>query len=89
MILALMNSIATYLDIRKEQDMPLNNITDVIDRKGLYIGFMENPDRIITIKNHFEEITFIEFLTLLEKVPQRMRNGILEEKDYETQADFL
>lgn len=89
MILALMNSIVTYLDIRKEQDMPLNNITDVIDRKGLYIGFMENPDRIITIKNHFEEITFIEFLTLLEKVPQRMRNGILEEKDYETQADFL
>lgn len=89
MILALMNSIATYLDIRKEQDMPLNNITDVIDRKGLYIGFMENPDRIITIKNHFEEITFIEFLTLLEKVPQRMRNGILEEKDYETQANFL
>jgi hypothetical protein len=89
LILALMNSIATYLDIRKEQDMPLNNITDVIDRKGLYIGFMENPDRIITIKNHFEEITFIEFLTLLEKVPQRMRNGILEEKDYETQADFL
>lgn len=69
--------------------MPLNNITDVIDRKGLYIGFMENPDRIITIKNHFEEITFIEFLTLLEKVPQRMRNGILEEKDYETQANFL
>jgi hypothetical protein len=89
LILALMNSIATYLDIRKEQDMPLNNITDVIDRKGLYIGFMENPDRIITIKNHFEEITFIEFLTLLEKVPQRMRNGILEEKDYETQANFL
>lgn len=89
MILALMNSIATYLDIRREQDMPLNNITDVIDRKGLYIGFMENPDRIITIKNHFEEVTFIEFLTLLEKVPQRMRNGILEEKDYETQADFL
>lgn len=89
MILALMNSIVTYLDIRKEQDMPLNNITDVIDRKGLYIGFMENPDRIITIKNHFEEVTFIEFLTLLEKVPQRMRNGILEEKDYETQADFL
>lgn len=89
MILALMNSIATYLDIRREQDMPLNNITDVIDRKGLYIGFMENPDRIITIKNHFEEITFIEFLTLLEKVPQRMRNGILEEKDYETQANFL
>jgi hypothetical protein len=89
LILALMNSIATYLDIRREQDMPLNNITDVIDRKGLYIGFMENPDRIITIKNHFEEITFIEFLTLLEKVPQRMRNGILEEKDYETQANFL
>jgi hypothetical protein len=89
LILALMNSIATYLDIRREQDMPLNNITDVIDRKGLYIGFMENPDRIITIKNHFEEVTFIEFLTLLEKVPQRMRNGILEDKDYETQADFL
>lgn len=44
----------------------------VIDRKGLYLGFTENPDSIVRIEEHDVEVSFDEILEILLKVPHRM-----------------
>ena len=61
--------------------MKLGDITTIIDKPDLYVGYSASASRMITIKNDARKITFDEFLEIGIAIPDKMRKEMFSTKN--------